>query len=92
MLRKSENCFLLVVVPNNNVWIVAFLAWGEQMTLIWDGDTGDQIIVGSQKVLAVRIVQISGDDTASSNHNVFFSIWVQKNWVINLAAEANSVI
>ena len=92
MLRESKDGPLWIVVPDDNVRIVSLLTWGNKMSLIGDGHTCYQIIMSSQKVLVMWIIQISGDYTASSNENILLRIWMKKHRVINSTTEPDGVI
>ena len=43
-------------------------------------------------MLAVRIIQITGDDGASGDADIFFSIWVKENRIVNFATESNRMV
>ena len=77
VLRQSENGFLLVEIPNDHVAILAALARGEQRTVVGDGKAGDLVVMSSQEVLVVRVLQIAHDDRRRRNQNELLQTWVQ---------------
>lgn len=62
------------------------------MALVRDSNALNLIVVRSQKVLTVRIIQVAADNTASCNGYVVDLIRVQIYRVIDFAAKPDSVV
>ena len=68
------------------------LTWGEETSHVWNSEACDEVVVGCQEVLAVWVIQITGHDGASSDADVLFCIRMEEDRVVNLTAEADSMV
>lgn len=89
---ETEKSSLWVEIPKNDVTIVASLAWSNEMTIVWNCNTGDQIVMCSQKVLRVRICEVSTDNWTSGDGDEVLTVRVQKHRIINFSTESNWMI
>ena len=92
VLAQAEDGPLLVVVPDHDVRVVASLAGGEKVTLVGDGDAGNQVIMSGQEVLTVWIIKISRNDTASGDEHILLGIGMEEHGVVNLTTKPNGMI
>lgn len=77
MLGQSENRLLLIVIPNDDIRIFAFLTARKQLTIVTDRETSDLVVVSGKEVLIVRILQITHHDARSSHQDELFQAWMQ---------------
>ena len=63
VLREAEDCALSLVIPNHDVAILAPLARGKHLAVVADGEAGDLVVVSSEEVLIVGVVQVANHDT-----------------------------
>jgi len=89
VLRQSENRFLGVVVPDDDVRVLSSLSRGKEGSVVRDSQTSDLVIMGCHEVLVVRVLNITNYDTATSNEGVVFASRVEVDSVLDLATETN---
>jgi len=92
VLRESKDSSLRIVVPDYDVGVVALLAGGYQVALVREGEASNCIVVGSQEVLAMRVIQVAAHDAAPGDAHVVNRVRVQEDRVGDLAAEADGVV
>lgn len=62
------------------------------MASVGDSNAGNEVVVSSEEVLAVRIIDVAGDHGAAGDHNVVLCVGVQEDGVIDGSAKANRVV
>jgi len=62
------------------------------MSMVRDSNASNEIVVSSQEVLAMRVIQISADNWAAGNADVVLTVGVQEHRAINLSTETNGMV
>jgi len=92
MLAQTENCFLALIVPYQNVSIIPSLPRCNQPSRVRNCKTCDLVIMASQEVLVVWIGQVSHNDGRPSDHDEVLLVGVQEDALVDQAGVADGVV
>ena len=77
VLRQPIDSLLLCKVPDDDVRVLTSLTGSQEVTVAGDGEAGNLVVMGSQEMLVVRVLDVTDDDAASNDKKVLARTRVQ---------------